>query len=398
MPEHWLVVSHEASNSGAPRMLLEVLRGVREARGKDWSCEFLLGRGGVLLPQFAEFGSVHVLAHRWAEGKTLAAGLYRKFMDRPWCMPWRLRSFIRQCQGHSFDLTYNNTATNGYLVSAVRSLGCPVLTHVHELAYSMQRFNTAESLSDTLDNTDHFLAVSPEVANDLHGYGVAPERITVTPNFISTLPDEVDDARRRDVREKLSLSQSAFIIVGCGHIDWVKGVDVFVETAGALKQLSCRELVFVWIGGETDARFAHKIRQLTKRMKLGDIVRFVGPVRDPGTWFAASDLVAVTSRVESFSLVALEAGALGKPVIGFYGARGLTGLLAGIPDLLVASFDPKAMALAMHKMLQDPSMGHSQGLKLRSKIAKEFLAGPCIAKILSVVEKLKSQRNAGTCP
>ena len=48
MAERWLIVAHDASNSGAPRMLLEVLRGVRAVRGPDWSCEILLVRGGVL--------------------------------------------------------------------------------------------------------------------------------------------------------------------------------------------------------------------------------------------------------------------------------------------------------------------------------------------------------------
>jgi glycosyltransferase involved in cell wall biosynthesis len=391
--EHWLVISHEASNSGAPRMLLEVLRGVREAQGEGWSCEFLLGRGGVLLPQFAEIGPVHILAHRWAEPKTFAAGLYRKFIDRPWSMPWRLRGFIGLCQGRNFDLIYNNTATNGYLVPAVRSLESPVLTHVHELGYAMQRFNTTTSLRQTLDNTDHFLAVSPAVAVDLQVQGVASERITITPNFITKLPAEADDAARREARAALGLSQTAAVVVGCGHIDWIKGTDFFVEVAGALAQLTQRELIFAWIGGESDAGFARKVKHLVRRLKMNNVVRFVGPVRDPTSWFSASDLVTVTSREESFSLVALEVGALARPVVGFSGARGLEGLFAETPDLLVASFDPRAMALIVQQILQDPAIARHQGLRLRSKIAQEYLAGPCVAKILSAVARLKSLRN-----
>lgn len=392
MPERWLVISHEAGNSGAPRMLLEVLRGVRAVRGAEWSCEILLGRGGALLDAFARLGPVHLLAHPWGEGRTLRAGLYRKFWDRPWIQPRRLAGWVRQWGGRGFDLVYNNTATNGYLVPAARRVGGVVLTHVHELGYALRRFNSPASLSQTLENTAHFLAVSPATADDLGECGIPTERITVVPNFLSSLPPVAEPSARAGLRARLGVEVETQVIVGCGHIDWLKGPDLFVEMAAACARLTSQKRLFLWLGGVSDARFARKLRRLVRRRGLENVVRFVGEVENSAPWFAASDVVAVTSRIESFSLVALEAGALGRPVVGFAKARGLSSVLGEGAGLLVPEFDPSAMAAVVNELLLDPTRGDREGRRLRARIEAGFMAGPRIEAILKVTDRLRKSR------
>ncbi len=394
MSERWLVVAHEATNSGAPRMLLEVLRGVQAARGPGWSCETLLRRGGPLTGEFARLGPVHLLSHRWAEGATFRAGLFRKFVDRPWVQPRRLAAALARWPSGRFDLVYNNTATNAELVPAVRRVGAPVLTHVHETAYALGKFLTKEALSQTLGNTDHFLAVSPVVAEALLGSGVAAGAITIVPNFLPELPPRPDAGARQAWRARCQLAPEAFVVTGCGHIHEVKGTDLFVEVAAALSAMTARRLSFIWLGGETDVRFARKVRREVRRRNLDGVVRFVGAVAEAKPWFAASDVVAVTSRMESFSLVALEASALGRPVVGFAGARGLAGLLGDQPNLLAPAWDASALASALQALLQDPGAAQAQGLRLRAKVASGFLAAPRIADILSIVDKLQQRRRS----
>src|SRR5690606_35467798 len=125
----------------------------------------------------------------------------------------------------------NNTATNGHLVPLAKSLGAPVITHVHELGYAMRRFNTSRSLAQTVENTDHFLAVSTAVSEDLRECGVAPDRITIAPNFLPALPPPAGTRERTELRARLAVDDDTHVIVGCGHIDWVKGPDLFVDMA-----------------------------------------------------------------------------------------------------------------------------------------------------------------------
>jgi glycosyltransferase involved in cell wall biosynthesis len=95
--------------------------------------------------------------------------------------------------------------------------------------------------------------------------------------------------------------------------------------------------------------------------------------------------------VESFSLVALEAAALGRPVVGFSGARGLTGVLGGEPGLLVPEFDPAAMATVIYGLLREPPAALAVGRRLRRRVEAEFLAGPNLRLVLAAAERLQKK-------
>ncbi len=369
-------------------MLLEILCEIRAVRGAEWTCEILLRRGGPLQAEFAALGKIHLLSHSLAEGPTVRAGLFRRFFDRPIMHPRRLARVIRQWQPRRFDLIYNNTATNGYLLSKLRSLECPILTHVHELAYAMRHLTSPAALAQTLANTDRFIAASPVVMADLVECGATRDRITVVLNFLTSLPQTSSDEMRKALRRDLDLPADAYVITGCGHLHWLKGPDLFVEVAAALSRLTRRELVFPWIGGVMDRRFAMKVRRLVRNRGLGHTVRFVGEVSDAKPWFAASDCVIVTSRIESFSLVALEAAALGRPVLGFDDARGLLSLLGDAPGLVVPRLDAAAMASRVLGVLQDPEKARECGQRLHRKVAAQFMAEPQIRTILSVTDEL----------
>jgi glycosyltransferase involved in cell wall biosynthesis len=262
-----------------------------------------------------------------------------------------------------------------------------VVTHVHELDYSLRRFNSPADLAATLRCTDHFFAVSTAVVSDLLALGIPGERVTRVPNFLARLPPPVDLATaRREVCQRLHLPPGTRLVTACGHIDWVKGPDLFVEMAGLLARQSAPPVAFLWLGGTYDHALAAKVRAEARRRNLDPMIRFVGAVDDCGPYFAASDVVAVTSRVESFSRVALEAGALGRPVLCFAAARGPADLVEA--DSLVAELSAPAMAAMVADLLDRPDEAARRGRRLRERIAKEFLAERWIAEMSAVLEGL----------
>lgn len=391
-PERWFVIAHEVTNSGASRMLLQILAGVKQRRGDAWSCEILMRRGGELEAEFARLGRVHFLPHRWAEGRSFRAGVLRKFLDRPWLQPRRLARWLPELKAGGFDLVYNNSATNGYLVPAARSLGCPVVTHVHELAASMRRFNSPAALDQTMTNTDHFIAVSAAVGTDIAACGVPSDRIQVVHNFLPELPGEATEAGRRRRRAELGLPADGHIVTGCGHIDPIKGVDLFVEmAAGLVAHVSEPEkLYFIWLGGITDARYTRWVKEQARQSGLEGLIRFVGHVPQTDAWMEASDVVTVTSRQESFSLVALEAAARGCPVVAFKGARGVGSVLGEHSRLLVAEHDVAAMVALVAGLLADPALRQREGRALRGRIGANYLAPHGIKSVLAVTDEVRA--------
>ncbi len=382
MTDRWLVIAHEATNSGAPRLLLEVLRGVRAVRGPEWSCVILLDRGGPLAGEFAELGPVYRLSHPWSEGKGLWARAWRVLLDRPWLKPRRLRRQVREWRSAGEGLIYSNTATNGRLLAALSADAGRVLSHVHELEYGLRRFSRPQDLARTLARSDHFIAVSESVAQDLRALGVGDRKISVVPNFLPVLPSLPDgEAARVAVCRQLKLPVGTRLVVGCGHIDPLKGTDLFIEVARLVVNQVAGPVVFVWVGGDVDRGFAGEFRGAAPTW-----VRFTGEVADAGLYYAASEAVVVTSRVESFSRVALEAGALGRPVLAYAASRGPVELLDS--ESLVSGLAAQPMADAVSALLVDPGTARRQGERLRARIARDFLADRWIGRLLAVSEEV----------
>jgi hypothetical protein len=159
LASRWLVVSHEATNSGAPRMLLEVLRGVRAVRGKSWDCPMLFNQGGTLMTKFAEIGPVHRLSHPWTEGSGTLARCCRRLSRNLPFRPGHFSRCVAEWQARGGGVIFSNTGTNGRLLAALPAGSGRVISYVHELAYGLHRFNRPADLAATLARTDLFLAV-----------------------------------------------------------------------------------------------------------------------------------------------------------------------------------------------------------------------------------------------
>src|SRR5262249_30228274 len=141
-----LFVSHDAHPHGAQIFLLRFLRWLRES--SDLPFEILLGGEGNLVSEFARLGRV-------------------SFYDPP---PGPLAGndpLIRRYRAANTRLIYSNTLVNGRILTGLSPLGCPVVTHVHELGYWMSNRIDAVELRMTREWTTRYVAVSRAVTDAL---------------------------------------------------------------------------------------------------------------------------------------------------------------------------------------------------------------------------------------
>jgi glycosyltransferase involved in cell wall biosynthesis len=200
------------------------------------------------------------------------------------------------------------------------------------------------------------------------------------PNFLPGMPTSAKVATARaEICRRLHLPQKTRLVTGCGHIERVKGPDIFAEMGKHVLGRAPDPVAFVWLGRDADRWLARQVRSVA-----GTEVKFVGEVADPSIYFAASDVVVVPSRSESFSRVALEAGALGRPVLAFAAARGPADILSA--ECLVAELNAGAMATAVVELLGNPDFARRRGEELRERIAGHFLAEKWMPKLISLVE------------
>ncbi len=168
---------------------------------------------------------------------------------------------------------------------------------------------------------------------------------------------------RSGARARLGIPADADVLLFVGRIQPLKAPDVLLRaTAGLLARDPSRRsrLVVAVVGGPSGSGLEHPeaLSQLADSLGIADVVRFVKPApRDELVdWYAAATLACVPSYNESFGLVAVEAQAVGTPVV----AAAVGGLTTAVRDghsgLLVDGHDPLDYARAFERVLDAPAL------------------------------------------
>jgi glycosyltransferase involved in cell wall biosynthesis len=127
------------------------------------------------------------------------------------------------------------------------------------------------------------------------------------------------------------------IVLGAGWVQPRKGLDLFIETARIVKARANRPIRFVWVGANFqpgDTRFGVYLADQLIRSDLAETVYFFEEQPHLEMFFEMADIFFLSSRLDPYPNVALEAIASGMPVVCFDRATGVTDLAE--PDRLTA--------------------------------------------------------------
>lgn len=342
-----LAVGHDASRTGAPSTLLNLMRWAHDERGVEVHT-VLLG-GGPLVGEFAALGSSSATPAPVTTAARAAAVAGAPRLGRRLEDAW-LRRSLRRATGT--DLVLVSSAAALRVMPLLPTGHPPVVAHLHELSHVLAAVGGVDLLSQLLVPATLVLAPSPEVAElatrptSQGGLGVPADRIRHHPEPVAP-PPRYSRAPHDDIA----------LVVGCGRVGWRKGTDLFVALADAVGPVvEGRPVRWRWIGGDSGDRTQADIIDEIHLRGLGDRVRLDGEVDDAPERLAAADVLVVTSREDPYPLVAAEAALAGTPVVGF---RPGTTLLteAGHPDWRVDRLDVEALAVQVVELLTAPSRG-----------------------------------------
>lgn len=337
-----LFVSHEASRTGAPVFLLDLIRVVKERL--HIKCTILLCAGGDLEKEFRELGDVYILASRHhIDALTMHA--------------------LKQ---RDIRLIYANTITNGHPQTQLKDLGRPILCHVHELEYSIERIFGLGNLKRVLESTDYFVAGSGVVRRYLmEKQGVTADKVAIGYPFIDV---HANEERARSSGPALMLPSDAIVIGACGTIGWRKGTDVFVQLAKRLLRESGRRIEFVWIGGPLSQGDYSNLRYDAEQLGIAEHLHFPGPVSEHLHYLAQCDIFVLPSREDPFPLVVLDAASLGCPIVCFDQAGGAPEFVENDAGRVVPYLDVDKMAVAVNELVEDATLRSRLGEGARAKV------------------------------
>jgi glycosyltransferase involved in cell wall biosynthesis len=107
----------------------------------------------------------------------------------------------------------------------------------------------------------------------------------------------------------------------------------------------------IWGDGPEGAALAAAI----ERRELGGCVILAGETRQPAAVLGRAEIVVLSSRIEGFPNVLIEAMALGRPVVAFDCTFGPAEIVRdGIDGLLVPAGDVDGLAAAIVRLLTEP--------------------------------------------
>lgn len=382
-----LFVGHDASRTGAPLLLLELIKWLRTHSSINPAV--LLKRHGVLEADYAKAAVVRCLAD---DLEKLNGGLHRRALRKLGLAEIRRPNLSSFFPAAEYPVVYANTIDSCDVAMQLAGPGRRIIHHIHELAYSTQYFDAVGALQAAVPRTFAYIAASHAVREFLEKtIGVPSARIHVIHEF-PIAASKADDAgeNKSAIRKRLGIPNDAFVIGMCGLPQWRKGSDLFVQLALQVKRLtSSAQTHFVWLGGDaaSQCEALHDVAQLG----LQDSCHFIPAVSDPETYFNAFDLFALTSREDPFSVAMLEAAAAGVPIVCFAKAGGAPELVENDAGIVVPYLDVPAMARACVELLADEPRRILLGKTARAKVQERYTLDKQGPKILSVIESAMSR-------
>lgn len=219
-------------------------------------------------------------------------------------------------------------------------------------------------------------------------YGFPQARVVVAPRGVE--PELFDPAAipaetRAALRSELGAAAGGPLVVMVGRITRWKGHAVLLEAAARLDRPGLR---LAFVGGGSDALVAELQRDIA-RLGLDGRVTFTGSRRDIPAILAAADLaVSASTDPEAFGRAAIEAQAMGTPVIATDHGGSRETVLPGRTGWLVPPGDAAALADALEEALADPARLKAMGTNGRAHVLTNFTTRQMLEKEFSAYERL----------
>jgi glycosyltransferase involved in cell wall biosynthesis len=160
-------------------------------------------------------------------------------------------------------------------------------------------------------NACAWVAITADERTQFEPYGIAPNKITVIPNGIT--PSDFVTSGVDEFRQKHHLAGNPFVLF-LGRLNIIKGPDILLE-AFCHGQNTWPDWHLVFAG--PDGGLLSSLKSRAAESGIRDRVHFIGYVggAEKSAAYQAADLLVIPSRHEAMSIVVLEAGISGTPVL-----------------------------------------------------------------------------------
>jgi glycosyltransferase involved in cell wall biosynthesis len=313
-----LLVSHEASRTGAPILSLNLV----QVLARKYNVVVLLLGGGALTPAFEATGAT-VMTASSVRGSPFVANYV----------------VTQICERFDFDFALVNSIESRPVLTVLAEQFVPTISLVHEFAsYTRPKEAFREALQWSSEvvfsanvTRDNAFSTFPELAEA--SATVLPQgKCILPPSFTDVDAEHREGQRLQALIRPKDLPSETLVVLGAGFVQLRKGVDLFIECASRVKRRAGdRKFRFVWIGNgydpDADVAYSVYLQDQIRRADLTAEVVFLGETSAIEAAYEVADLFLLSSRLDPLPNVAIDAMSQGVPVLCFDRTTGIADFL-----------------------------------------------------------------------
>lgn len=221
--------------------------------------------------------------------------------------------------------------------------------------------------------SDHIFSITTDLKNYIGGSRYPLSKISVIPNML----------KFSHLSSVVSRQQVPTIGVMARFVK-KKGIDIFIKACGALKDKGYKFNAV--IGGTGEEQF--ELQKLRDELKLNDLVKFTGWVKDKNEFYNSVDIFCLPSHHEPFGIVILEAMSHKKPIVTTDSEGPSEICESGKDCLMVEKGHAGKLAIALADLLDNPEKAKKLAEEGYNKLINNYTLEKISEQLNIAVEKV----------
>ncbi|MEX2411815.1 MAG: glycosyltransferase family 4 protein [Candidatus Paceibacterota bacterium] len=380
MKKKILFFSHESLMYGAPRSLLIMAEGLKDI----YDVQIItFGEGDIVDAAKSKDIDIKVIEKSFfssVNGSSVFSKIFRRI--------GRFFAFIQTAVNihrSEPDLVYINTIFDDWPLRLGNLFGIRFIVHVREgKDYIFPSNPYRKKITDRFfKHTNHFVCVSDSIKS------LVVKRLDGRKARVDRIYNGIDcEQFNQFTASSLPLPDfSGKTVVGyLGNIKPRKGLDVFLSSAKYLSNKRS-DTVFLAVGGDRES-FEALAKDLGIFDLLGKKIFYLPFVKQPQAAFKLFDIYCMTSLIEPFARVNLEAACLMTPIIATDIDGNREFIIDGKTGVLVPPGDVDALAQAMEKLIDNSLLRHQLAENAYHRVINVFSEERYISESKSIIDEV----------
>lgn len=297
----------------------------------------------------------------------------------------RAQKLARYIEKNKIDLVHVHWKYDLLLVALAKRFSKQPfkIVHTRQMSLPGKKFDPYHKF--IYSSIDCYIAITKRVALQAeNNLPLSKDRI-IQIYYGVEIPTEVKSATIKELKAKFSI-EGKFVVGLIGRISEFKGQHLLLEAIDKLRSEAIT-INAVIVGEAFDTKYLKKLKVFVKEKNLTNQVKFLDFYSKPYELMSCFNALVLTTKIETFGLVLVEAMHCGIPVIGS-NAGGVPEIIEdGVTGLLFESLNSQSLGAALKRIFTDEKLRNRIARMGKEKARKEFDAKIQYQKVFQVMNE-----------